>query len=283
LGTARSVQRFVLAASTPGYQNGPSYIVFFAGGRTEEQRRGGMQRPANAPPLPPIAFPGTVPPTTGVVDANPGTFYSATSNVDFEIGDGNPGAVGIRFHIAQHCFLTHMNFHIGSGMAALHDIGNEGEDLHFYGGQYGIMTGRPSPGWQFTLLDSSFDGQREAAIKEHEAGLALVHDTFKNVPPAIDIEVKHIEELWIENSRFENISEPAIIISNEKSRLTEINVEGVLCDEVKVSAQLRESGKMFSGKGQTYCVANFTHGLIFDSPRAKADRNSPSSNRRWSC
>ncbi len=40
------------------------------------------------------------------------------SNVDFEIGDGNPGAVGIRFHIAQHCFLTHMNFHIGSGMAA---------------------------------------------------------------------------------------------------------------------------------------------------------------------
>ncbi len=70
------------------------------------------------------------------------------------------------------------------------------------------MTGRPSPGWQFTLLDSSFDGQREAAIKEHEAGLALVHDTFKNVPTAIDIEAKHIEELWIENSRFENIWGP---------------------------------------------------------------------------
>ncbi len=113
-------------------------------------------------------------------------------------------------------------------MAALHDIGNEGEDLHFYGGQYGIMTGRPSPGWQFTLLDSSFDGQREAAIKEHEAGLALVHDTFKNVPTAIEIEPKHIEELWIKNSRFENISGPAIIISSENSRLTEINVEDAL-------------------------------------------------------
>jgi sugar lactone lactonase YvrE len=269
IGYGRRRPAFVLAASTPGYQTGPSYMVLFAGGRTGEQRRGGMQRPANAPPLPPVPFPGTVPPATGVVDANPGTFYSAMSNVDFEIGDGNPGAVGIRFHIAQHCFLTHMDFHIGSGMAALHDIGNEGEDLHFYGGQYGIMTGRPSPGWQFTLLDSSFDGQREAAIREHEAGLALVHDTFKNVPTAIEIEPKHIEELWIKDSRFENISGPAIVISSENSRLTEINVEGALCDGVKVFAQLRESGRVFSGKGQTYRVATFTHGLIFDSPRAK--------------
>jgi hypothetical protein len=269
LGYGAQRPTFVLAASTPGYQTGPAYMVLFAGGRTGEQRRGGMQRPANAPPLPPVAFPGTVPPATGVVDANPGTFYSAMSNIDFEIGDGNPGAVGIRFHIAQHCFLTHMNFHIGSGLAALHDVGNEGEDLHFYGGQYGIMTGRPSPGWQFTLLDSSFDGQREAAIKEHEAGLALVHDTFKNVPTAIEIEPKHIEELWIKNSRFENISGPAIVISNENSRLTEVNVEDAFCDQVKIFAQLRESEKVFSGKGRTYRVATFTHGLIFDSPRAK--------------
>ncbi len=257
---------FVLADDTPGYQTGPSYMVLFAGGRIGEQRRGGLQRPANAPP---VAFPGTVPPATGVVDANPGTFYSAMSNVDFEIGEGNPGAVGIRFHIAQHCFLTHMNFRIGSGMAALHDIGNEGEDLHFYGGRYGIMTGRPSPGWQFTLLDSSFDGQREAAIEEHEAGLALVNDTFKNVPIAIEIEPKHIEELWIKNSTFENISRAAIIISSETSRLTEINVEGALCNKVNVFAQLRESGKTFSGKGPLYRVSTFTHGLIFDSPKAK--------------
>lgn len=258
-----------LGANTPGYQTGPSYMVLFTGGRTGERRHGGMQQPANAYPPAPVAFPGTVPPAFGVVDANPGTFYSAMSNVDFEIGAGNPGAVGIRFHVAQHCFLTHIDFHIGSGMAALHDIGNEAEDLHFYGGQYGIITGRPSPGWQFTLLDSTFDGQREAAIREHEAGLALVNVTFKNVPTAIDIEPKHIEELWIRNSRFENISGPAIVVSNENSRLTEINVENALCDRVKVFVKLRESGKVFAGKGGTYRVSTFTHGLIFDSPQAK--------------
>src|SRR6266702_4458040 len=259
----------VLSPNTPGYETGPSCMVLFAGGRTGESRRGGMQRPANAPPVAPVAFPGTVPATIGVVDANPGTFYSAMSNIDFDIGDGNAGAVGIRFHVAQHCFLTHMDFHIGSGMAALHDIGNEAEDLHFFGGQYGIITGRPSPGWQFTLLDSSFDGQREAAIKEHEAGLALVNDSFRNVPAAIEIEPKHIDELWIKNSRFENISRAAIVISNENSRLTEINVEGAICNRVKTFALLRERGKVFSGESQTYRVVDFTHGLIFDSPRAK--------------
>src|SRR5215813_3304954 len=68
-GTQRPT--FILADNTPGYQTGPSYMVFFAGGRIGEQRRGGLQRPANAPVPPPVAFPGTVPPATGVVDANP--------------------------------------------------------------------------------------------------------------------------------------------------------------------------------------------------------------------
>ncbi len=120
---------FVLADNTPGYQQGIGYMVFFTGGRPGgrhwRERLGGGVRPP---------MEGTVPPSSNVVDANPGTFYSAMSNVDFEIGNGNPAAIGIRFHVAQHCYLAHMDFHIGSGQAALKDIGNEAEDLHFYGG-----------------------------------------------------------------------------------------------------------------------------------------------------
>jgi sugar lactone lactonase YvrE len=236
-------------------------MVMFAGGRLNERRGGWRGRPLQP-------FAGTVPATV-VIDANPGTFYSAMSNIDFEIGDGNPGAVGIRFHVAQHCFLTHMDFRIGSGMAALEAIGNEAEDLHFFGGQYGIVTGRPSPGWQFTLLDSSFEGQREAAVREHEAGLVLVHDTFRRLPTAVEIEPKAIEELWIENSRFEEISGPAVVISEENSRLTEINLKDVVCKHVPVFAKMRDSGREFVGKGDVYRIATFTHGLMFDSPRAK--------------
>jgi hypothetical protein len=103
-GATRPV--FVLADDTPGFQNGPAYMVFFAGFRPgalpARFRQLMVSRfPGGHPP----PTPGTVPPTF-VPDANPGTFYSAVSNIDFEIGKGNPGAVGIRFHIAQHCFLT---------------------------------------------------------------------------------------------------------------------------------------------------------------------------------
>ncbi len=243
----------VLGANTPGFQQGMGYMVFFAGARRPTPWMINRGRGI-------VPFPGTVP-SAKTVDANPGTFYSAMSNIDFEIGDGNPAAVGIRFHVAQHCYLSHMDFHLGSGLAALHDIGNEAEDIHIYGGQYGIITQRPSPGWQFTLLDSSFDGQKVAAIQEHEGGLTLIHDQFRNTPAAISIDPGYIEELWIKDSRFENINGPAITISNEKNPLTEINLQNILCRQVPVLALFRESGKKVAGSGNSYRVEKFSHGM----------------------
>jgi sugar lactone lactonase YvrE len=244
----------VLGKNTPGFQQGMGYMVVFTGGRpdaTHQRRRRGE----------PLV--GIVPPNDLIPDANPGTFYSAMSNIDFDIQDGNPAAIGIRFHVAQHCYLAHMDFHIGSGLAALHDVGNEAEDLHFYGGQYGIMTRKPSPGWQFTLLDSTFEGQARASIKEHEAGLTLIRDQFKNVPTAISIDPGYSDELWVKDGRFEDISGPAVIISNEKNAHTEINLENIVCRHVSTFASLRESGKKLNGKGDTYQVKAFTHGLTF--------------------
>ena len=171
---------FVLGKNTPGYQQRMGYMLMFTGNRPRDNaapiRQGRPQRPVE----------GVVPLNPSIPDANPGTFYSAVSNIDFEIEEGNPAAVGIRFHAAQHCYLAHMDFHIGTGLAGIHDAGNEAEDLHFYGGQYGIMTRKPSPGWQFTLLDATFEGQREAAIKEHEAGLTLIRAHISKTPTAID-------------------------------------------------------------------------------------------------
>ncbi len=253
-GATRPV--FVLADNTPGYQTGLGYMFLFAGGRKNTRRS--IDYATGRPPQP---IEGTVPPNATVPDANPGTFYSAMSNVDFEIGQGNAAAVGIRFHVAQHCYLAHINFHLGSGLAGLKDIGNEAEDLHFYGGQYGIVTEKPSPGWQFTLLDSSFEGQTVAAIREHEAGLTLIHDTFRDVPQAISIDPDYSEELWVKNSRFENIAGPAITISNESNPRTEINLEDIACRHVKTFAHLRESGREFAGMGENYEVKTFSHGL----------------------
>jgi hypothetical protein len=252
-GATRPV--FLLASNTPGYQKGIGVMVSFTGFRAG---RGGGGRGFRVP-FPP---PDSVPPNDAIADGNSGTFYSAMSNIDFEIGDGNPAAVGIRFHVAQHAYLSHMDFHVGSGLAALTEIGNMAEDLRIYGGRYGILTDKTSPAWQFTLLDSLFEGQREAAIREHEAGLTLVRDTFRNLPTAIDIDPHYSDQLWVKECRFQNLSGPAVIISNENSPLTEIGIEDAVVQNVPVFALLRESGKKVAGKGPIYRVRAFNYGLI---------------------
>jgi hypothetical protein len=245
---------FALPAHAPGFQQGIAVMVMFAGARP-----GGPARPGGRVPFSP---PGSVPRNEAIADAGAGTFYSAMSNIDFEIGDGNPAAVAIRFHAAQHSYLSHMDFRIGSGLAALTQIGNEAEDLHFHGGRYGILTEKTSPAWQFTLIDSSFEGQREAAIREHEAGLTLIRDTFRHLPTAIDIDPEYSDQLWVKECRFEHISHAAVIISNERSPLTEIGFEDALLQDVPVFARFRDSGRAVAGKGAIYQVGSFNYGLM---------------------
>lgn len=252
-GATRPV--LVLGDNTPGFQTGVGDMVFFAGVAPADMARFGIRRI----PFPP---PGTVPGDDKIADANPGTFYSAMSNIDFEIGEGNPAAIAIRFHVAQHSYLSHMDFHIGSGLAGLTEIGNEAEDLHFYGGRYGILTDKTSPTWQFTLIDSSFEGQREAAIREHEAGLTLIRDQFRNTPIGIDIDPHYSDELWGKDCRFESISGAAVVISNENNPMTEIGFENAVLKDVPTFAMLRESGKKVASKGAISRVKNFNYGLI---------------------
>ncbi len=254
IGYGRTRPVFLLAPDTPGFQQGIGLMVMFT-----------HASPA-APPPPgvrvPFPPPGTVPARGDIPDATPSTFYPGMSNIDFEIGDGNPAAVAIRFHVAQHGVLSHMDFHVGSGLAALTEIGNEAEDLRIYGGRYGILTDNTSPFWQFTLIDSVFEGQREAAIREHMAGLTLVRDTFRNVPVAIDIDPHYSDQLWVKDSRFEHVSLAAIAISNERNPTTEVSVDNATCAGVPVFATFRESGRTTAGPAAIYRVARFNYGLV---------------------
>jgi sugar lactone lactonase YvrE len=228
-----------LGENTPGFQEGADkYMVFFSGGR-------GFGRNTGGPPQ----------------DGGAGTFYSALSNIDIEIGPGNPAAVGVRFHVAQHCYLAHMDFRLGSARAGLEDIGNEVEDLHFHGGQYGIVTKRSAPGWPILAIDCTFEGQSVAAVIVREAGLTLVRPQFKNVPTAVSIVPGSPEQLWLSDGRLENIAGPALVISNENSARTQINLQNVACKDVPVLAGFRESGKTVAGVGPAYLVEQFAHGL----------------------
>ena len=228
---------FVLGENTPGFQEGDgNYLVHFVSDRPES-------------------------PDQPVRDANPGTFYSAMSNIDIEIGAGNPAAVGVRSHYAQHGFLAHMDFWIGEGRAGVEEVGNESEDLHFHGGEFGITMHKPSPSWPFVLIDATFDGQRRAAIETEEGGLTLIRAQIRNVPTAILIRAHRAEELWMKDSRFEHVTGPALVISDEDSARTQINLSNTVCVDVPVFAAFRESGRQIAGGGPIYRVKEFSHGL----------------------
>jgi hypothetical protein len=205
-----------------------------------------------------------------VRDASAGTFYSALSNINLKIGDGNPVAVALRAHFAQHSFIAHADIDIGNGKAGLFDVGNAMEDVRFFGGQYGIYTTKPSPGWQFMMVDTYFEGQRNAAIRTQEAGLTIVRLTAKNVPTVIDINPNYHEKLFMENCRFDKVSGPAIIISNEDNAVNQISLRNIDCRDVPVLASYRRTGRQTHGVGPIYKVKNFVYGLQMDNLDAES-------------
>jgi hypothetical protein len=248
-GVGRTRPVLVLGDNTPGFQEGVSTLVVFTG---EDQYRVGKV---------PVPVPTIVPRDRQVRDANSGTFYSAMANVDVELGQGNPAAAAVRFRMAQHGFLEHMDFRLGSGFAGVYQAGNVMEDVHFHGGRYGIVSEKTSPAWQFTLIDSSFDGQRDAAIREHEVDLTLVNVAIRDVPVGIDIDEGYSDSLWGKDVRFERVAKAAVVISAEKSAFTQIGFDNALGLDTPVFARFRESGRVVPGKGRAYRVADFSHGV----------------------
>jgi hypothetical protein len=247
VGATRPV--FVLGPNTPGFQTGVGTMIVFTGG---DQYSVGRV---------PVPVPTAVGAKDDVRDANSGTFYSSMANIDIEIGDGNPAAAGVRFRMAQHAFLSHMDFRLGSAFAGVYQAGNIMEDVHFHGGRYGIVTEKTSPAWQFTLIDSTFDGQRDAAIREHEVDLTLVNVAIRNTPVGIEIDRGYSDSLWGKNVRFENVSKAGVVISAEDNVFTQVGFENAVASNTPVFARFRDSGKTVAGKGGAYRVASFTYGL----------------------
>ncbi len=248
-----------LGNRTPGFQKGLGSMVVFTGRQARRQR---ARRPwahrVTACALPPSTV---VPFDPKIWDANPSTFYSAMSNVDVEIGGGNPAATAVRFRIAQHGFLSHMDFNLGSGFAGIYQAGNVVHDLHFRGGRYGIVTEKTSPAWQFTVIDSTFEGQKNAAIREHEAGLTLVNVAMSDVPVGIEIDRGYGDSLWGKDVRFERVRQAGVVISNENNVFTQVGFDNALASDTPVFARFRESGRTVANPRPMYRVSDFSHGL----------------------
>jgi len=227
-----------LADKTPGFQTERNYMVWFTGG---------------------IAQPGRQP-----SDAGAGTFYSAISNVDFRIGKGNPQAVAIRSHFAQHSFVSHIDFQLGDGLAGIWDLGNEVEDLRFYGGQYGIISSRPSPSWPVAVLDTYFEGQKYAAVLGKDLGATFIGMHVKNVPVAYESADDTRDIVYIERALFENVSEAAVKIAVEDVTINMINLQDITCSNTPVAVYYKPSRKKVTAPAKVYNIKSFTYGMTYD-------------------
>jgi len=224
---------FVLGKDTPGFQEGTGkYMVHFA----DRRPRG----------------------NTPFSDGTEMTFYSGMSNIDFEIQDGNPAAIAVRFHVAQHSFLRYMDFHIGSARAAIEDIGNQISDIHVYGGKYGIITKRTAPIWPFLLMDSSFEGQSEAAIHTMEAGFTIVRVSFADMPIAIQIAPGEVEQLYGRDLQMKDIRSAAFKHGNVQNLHSEVTFANVGCSDVPNFYRGEES---VTAPSKHYMMERFTLGL----------------------
>ncbi len=230
-------------------------------------------------------MPTVVPRDKVVRDANSGSFYSSMSNVDIEIGPGNPAAAGVRFRMAQHAFLSHMEFRLGSAFAGVYQAGNVMEDVHFVGGRYGIVTEKTSPAWQFTLLDSSFTGQRDAAIREHEVDLTLVNVAIATRPVGIEIDRGYGDSLWGKDVRFEQVSRAGVVISNEDSVFTQVGFENALAHRhsgVRALSRQRADGRR-QGRGLPGGIVLLRPGGARARARRATTRPRPRSSRCPRC
>lgn len=196
-----------------------------------------------------------------VRDAGAGTFYSALSNVDLRIENGNPCAVALRTHYAQHCFISHCDIHIGKGKAGVFDVGNEMEDVRFFGGDYGIYTTKTSPSWQFTMLNTHFEGQRKAAVFTQEGGWVIRRMSVRNVPAAVEICQDRHDKIYMEGCMFENVRDAAVIVSAEGLSPNQLCIRNTACRNVPVAVRFRESGKKTEAPSRAYMIKEFSCGL----------------------
>ncbi|MDR1171580.1 MAG: SMP-30/gluconolactonase/LRE family protein [Bacteroidales bacterium] len=252
IGYGKERPLIVLAKNSPGFrQEVPgdkgraSYMFWFVNSVPEEGRQ--------------------------VADAGASTFYSAMSNINLKIEDGNPHAVALRTHFAQHSFVSHVDIRIGNGKAGLFEVGNEMHNVRFFGGDYGIYTTKASPGWPMMMVDTYFEKQKKAAIRTQEGGLTIVRLQARDVPTVLDIEPNYSDRLFLENCLFDNVSGPAIVVSNENNAGNQISLKNVDCRNVPVLVKYRRSETTTSGKGKMYRVTHYTHGLHIDNLAAEPE------------
>jgi hypothetical protein len=190
VGFGEQRPEFFVAPGTAAFQGGDESFLFVATRR-------------------PVGFSGDV------SFGNNDTFGTSLVNVNVTVADGNPAAVGIRFSGAQLFMLQDVDFDMGDGLAAIHHNANLIQRVNVTGGRVGMLAWAATPGWQTTIMDSSFTGQREAAIRTNtDAKLSVLRTTISDTSSGIEATPGFTQRVYVQDSLFRNISGSAITLND---------------------------------------------------------------------
>jgi hypothetical protein len=224
----------LLGPRTPGFAGGEDRpLVHFCGPRPPEGR-----------PAP---------------DARNSTFFSGLSNVNVRVAEGNAAAVGVRFNVAQHCSVEHVDFRLEGGRAGIAQAGNEVQGCRFFGGEVGLKTGRTSAGWQLLVTDCVFERQRTACIETREAGLTAVRCVLRDAPRGVVVPPGEIEKLYLKDCLLEGLS-AGVEMDASEDPACQANAEDVVCVSTPTFVQAR-GGEPAGRDAEAYVVQRFSAGL----------------------
>lgn len=105
-------------------------------------------------------------------------FASGIRNIDFDLGSGNTGAIGIRFSSAQECYIEDLTIEVRDGFAGI--TGTPGRamltrNIEIIGGQYGIHSWNFGSSLNSHFVNITFRNQSVAAfLGEISRGSAIV-------------------------------------------------------------------------------------------------------------
>ncbi|WP_049564796.1 glycosyl hydrolase family 28-related protein [Streptomyces sp. SBT349] len=198
--------RFVLGEDTAGYGAGTPRDVFSF-----------RRRPVGGP----LSY------------ANNDTFGSALVNLDIEIGPGNPDAIAVRFGGAQLCLVQDVDIAVGDGLAGIDHNANLIQRVRVTGGQVGLQAYAASAGWQTTLLDCRFEGQRRSAVAmANDAKLVVVRAVVARTPRAFESAPDTYQHLYVQDSHFHEVRDAAVVLNDSAS------VPGADRELIRLSNQL---------------------------------------------
>ncbi|MFI5488608.1 glycosyl hydrolase family 28-related protein [Micromonospora echinaurantiaca] len=261
IGFGATRPEFHLGESTPGFQDGTESFLFAA-----------VRRPFQ--------------PGTARTFGNNDTFGTGLVNLDIRIGAGNPAAVAVRFSGAQMFLLQDLDIHVGDGYAGIDHNANLIQRVKVHGGRFGMLAYAASPGWQTTVLDTTFEGQRDAAVKLHtDSKLSLIRNRIAHTPAGIVATPGQTQRLYVQDSVFEDIAGAAITLNDSDSvpateepelvrAQNQLNVVQTGVAGVGALLTTAPSGRTWAGPGPSYLVRDATLGLRVSDALGDGERRS---------